>query len=106
MPSKSPTSCRIHRQLGCIGYIIGLACRGAGEIKLHPWFNGLDWTSLARQKAAFIPHVTSELDTSYFHPKTVSTRYRYLWRSQYILLKATSDASPSEQQADISCHYA
>ena len=48
-----------------------LAGRGAGEIKLHPWFRGLDWTSLARTKAAFVPAVDDELDTSYFHPKSV-----------------------------------
>ena len=45
--------------------------RGAGEIKLHPWFKGLDWTSLARTKAAFIPAVDSETDTSYFFDKPV-----------------------------------
>ncbi len=45
--------------------------RGAGEIKLHPWFKGLDWTSLARTKAAFIPAVENETDTSYFFDKPV-----------------------------------
>lgn len=45
--------------------------RGAGEIKLHPWFKDLDWTSLARTKAAFIPAVESETDTSYFFDKPV-----------------------------------
>ena len=48
-----------------------LGHRGAGEIKLHPWFKGLDWTSLARTKAAFIPCVESETDTSYFFDKPV-----------------------------------
>ena len=50
-----------------------LGHRGAGEIKLHPWFQGLDWTSLARTKAAFIPAVESETDTSYFFDKPVCT---------------------------------
>lgn len=45
--------------------------RGAGEIKLHPWFKGLDWTTLARTKAAFIPCVESDTDTSYFFDKPV-----------------------------------
>lgn len=45
--------------------------RGAGEIKLHTWFKGLDWTTLARTKAAFIPCVESETDTSYFFDKPV-----------------------------------
>lgn len=48
-----------------------LGHRGAGEIKLHPWFQGLDWTSLARTKAAFIPAVENDMDTSYFFDKPV-----------------------------------
>ena len=40
-------------------------------MKLHPWFKGLDWTSLARTKAAFIPAVEHEYDTSYFMSKPV-----------------------------------
>ncbi|KAG2490698.1 hypothetical protein HYH03_010859 [Edaphochlamys debaryana] len=51
-----------------------LGHRGAGEVKLHPWFEGLDWTSLARNKAAFIPSVEDETDTSYFESKHVSQR--------------------------------
>ena len=43
----------------------------AGQVKLHPWFKGLDWASLARTKAAFIPTVENEYDTSYFVPKAV-----------------------------------
>ena len=35
----------------------------AGEIKMHPWFHGVDWTSLARNKAAFVPVVDSDTDT-------------------------------------------
>lgn len=48
--------------------------RGAGEVKLHPWFEGLDWTGLVRNKAAFIPAVEDETDTSYFESKHVSQR--------------------------------
>lgn len=43
-----------------------LGARGAGEIKLHPFFSGVDWGGLARQKVAFIPATESETDTSYF----------------------------------------
>ncbi len=41
------------------------------QVKLHPWFRGLDWASLARTKAAFIPTVENEYDTSYFATKPV-----------------------------------
>ena len=41
------------------------------QVKLHPWFRGLDWASLARTKAAFIPSVDHEYDTSYFTSKPV-----------------------------------
>jgi hypothetical protein len=44
------------------------------QVKLHPFFTGVDWTSLARQKAAFVPHLDDECDTSYFANKPVSRR--------------------------------
>ncbi|RMZ57739.1 hypothetical protein APUTEX25_001715, partial [Auxenochlorella protothecoides] len=43
-----------------------LGRRGAGEVKLHPWFAGVDWPSLARRKAAFVPATDCDTDTSYF----------------------------------------
>jgi microtubule-associated serine/threonine kinase len=51
-----------------------LGARGAGEVKLHSFFNGVDWADLARQKVAFVPAVESETDTSYFLTKPVSQR--------------------------------
>lgn len=35
-------------------------------MKQHPFFHNLDWNSLLRQKAEFIPQLESEDDTSYF----------------------------------------
>lgn len=49
-----------------------LGHRGAGEVKLHPWFAGVDWPSLARAKAAFVPMPDCDTDTSYFSSKPVS----------------------------------
>ncbi|XP_006839772.1 PREDICTED: microtubule-associated serine/threonine-protein kinase 2 isoform X1 [Chrysochloris asiatica] len=46
------------------------------EVKQHPFFMGLDWTGLLRQKAEFIPQLESEDDTSYFD--TRSERYHHL----------------------------
>ncbi|GAX76983.1 hypothetical protein CEUSTIGMA_g4430.t1 [Chlamydomonas eustigma] len=46
-----------------------LGHRGAGEIKMHPWFKDVDWSNLARSKAAFIPKLDNELDTSFFQSK-------------------------------------
>ncbi|KAL0033487.1 hypothetical protein WJX77_011695 [Trebouxia sp. C0004] len=63
--------------------------RGAGEIKLHPWFKGLDWTTLARTKAAFIPCVESETDTSYFFDKPVSA---------LSMARDVTDSSPAQPQ--------
>ena len=44
---------------------------GASELKEHPWFAGLDWDNLARAKAAFVPQLDCESDTSYFDFKEV-----------------------------------
>jgi hypothetical protein len=41
---------------------------------MHPWFKGVDWTDLARTKAAFVPVVDDDTDTSYFEKKHVSAK--------------------------------
>ncbi|OCU02454.1 hypothetical protein XELAEV_18008218mg [Xenopus laevis] len=49
---------------------------GAYEVKQHPFFCALDWNSLLRQKAEFIPQLESEDDTSYFD--TRSEKYHHM----------------------------
>ena len=49
-----------------------LGRRGAWEVKMHPWFSGINWTHLSREKAAFVPETEGATDTSYFHPKHVT----------------------------------
>lgn len=53
-----------------------LGTGGASEVKQHPFFLGLDWNGLLRQKAEFIPQLDAEDDTSYFD--TRSERYHHL----------------------------
>ncbi|KAM9384889.1 microtubule-associated serine/threonine-protein kinase 3 isoform 2-T2 [Pholidichthys leucotaenia] len=53
-----------------------LGTGGASEVKQHPFFLGLDWNGLLRQKAEFIPQLENEDDTSYFD--TRSERYHHL----------------------------
>nr|XP_012631495.1 microtubule-associated serine/threonine-protein kinase 2 isoform X7 [Microcebus murinus] len=53
-----------------------LGTGSAYEVKQHPFFTGLDWTGLLRQKAEFIPQLESEDDTSYFD--TRSERYHHV----------------------------
>ncbi|KAL3328566.1 hypothetical protein AABB24_035948 [Solanum stoloniferum] len=43
-----------------------LGSNGADEIKVHPWFRGIDWDRIYHIDAAFIPEVTDELDTQNF----------------------------------------
>lgn len=43
-----------------------LGIGGAQEVKEHLYFSGLDWNSLLRQKAEFVPQLANEEDTSYF----------------------------------------
>jgi len=45
-----------------------LGANGAGEVKKHPFFNGLDWDNLLGTKLMFQPEVDNELDTGYFVP--------------------------------------
>ncbi|XP_020519544.1 probable serine/threonine protein kinase IREH1 isoform X1 [Amborella trichopoda] len=51
-----------------------LGANGAAEVKQHPFFKDINWDTLARQKAAFVPTSDSALDTSYFTS-------RYNWNS-------------------------
>ncbi|KAJ0065774.1 hypothetical protein NL108_018279 [Boleophthalmus pectinirostris] len=53
-----------------------LGTGGALEVKQHLFFSDLDWNSLLRQKAEFIPQLESEDDTSYFD--TRSDRFQHL----------------------------
>ncbi|KAK9075155.1 hypothetical protein SSX86_003475 [Deinandra increscens subsp. villosa] len=51
-----------------------LGARGSTEVKQHPFFRDINWDTLARQKAAFVPSFESALDTSYFTS-------RYTWNT-------------------------
>ncbi|XP_055943083.1 microtubule-associated serine/threonine-protein kinase 3-like isoform X3 [Argiope bruennichi] len=47
-----------------------LGTGGAHEVKEHLFFEEIDWNSILRQKAEFIPQLDSEDDTSYFDTRT------------------------------------
>uniref|UniRef100_A0A7N8YG37 non-specific serine/threonine protein kinase n=1 Tax=Mastacembelus armatus TaxID=205130 RepID=A0A7N8YG37_9TELE len=67
-----------------------LGTGGASEVKQHPFFLGLDWTGLLRQKAEFVPQLEAEDDTSYFD--TRSERYHHLASDED---EETNDDEPS-----------
>ncbi|XP_056143660.1 microtubule-associated serine/threonine-protein kinase 1-like [Lampris incognitus] len=56
--------------------LVRLGTGGPFEVKQHSFFSEVDWNSLLRQKAEFIPHLESEEDTSYFD--TRSERYHHV----------------------------
>ncbi|KAL1005771.1 hypothetical protein UPYG_G00063820 [Umbra pygmaea] len=56
--------------------LMRLGTGGAFEVKQHSFFSDLDWNSVLRQKAEFIPNLESEEDTSYFD--TRSDRYQHV----------------------------
>lgn len=43
-----------------------LGTGGSHEVKEHPYFYGVNWNSLLRQKAEFVPQLINDEDTSYF----------------------------------------
>ncbi|XP_020091910.1 serine/threonine-protein kinase tricorner-like isoform X2 [Ananas comosus] len=43
-----------------------LGRQGAGEIKTHPWFKGVQWNRLYQMEATFVPEVKNDLDTRNF----------------------------------------
>ncbi|KAK1409190.1 hypothetical protein QVD17_35715 [Tagetes erecta] len=60
-----------------------LGTTGAGEVKSHPFFRNINWDTLAKQKATFIP-AAEALDTSYFMS-------RYIWNPEDELIDGGSD---------------
>lgn len=36
------------------------------QVKVHPFFRGVDWLNLRERKAPFIPALDSEIDAGYF----------------------------------------
>lgn len=51
-----------------------LGAKGAAEVKRHSFFKNINWDTLQRQKAAFVPTADGALDTSYFTS-------RYMWNA-------------------------
>ncbi|GMH14081.1 hypothetical protein Nepgr_015922 [Nepenthes gracilis] len=67
-----------------------LGARGASEVKQHLFFRDINWDTLARQKAAFVPASESAIDTSYFTS-------RYSWNhSDYHVNAATEFEDSSD----------
>ncbi|EGR31189.1 protein kinase domain protein [Ichthyophthirius multifiliis] len=43
-----------------------LGLNGVTEIKIHPFFQGVDWKNIRNQKSPFIPNIKSDIDDSRF----------------------------------------
>lgn len=46
-----------------------LGANGADEVKMHPFFSGVEWDKVTTQEAQFIPQVTDPESTDYFDPR-------------------------------------
>ncbi|KAI3705995.1 hypothetical protein L1987_76247 [Smallanthus sonchifolius] len=72
-----------------------LGARGSTEVKQHPFFRDINWDTLARQKAAFVPSFESALDTSYFTS-------RYTWNTSEERGYPASETEDSSDSGSIS----
>ncbi|KAK9078033.1 hypothetical protein SSX86_002090 [Deinandra increscens subsp. villosa] len=72
-----------------------LGATGAGEVKKHPFFKNINWDTLARQKATFIPSAEA-LDTSYFES-------RYIWNPEDGHIDGGSDFDDMSESDSTSC---
>ncbi|GAB4858743.1 hypothetical protein Ancab_010217 [Ancistrocladus abbreviatus] len=73
-----------------------LGATGAGEVKEHPFFKDINWDTLARQKAMFIPSADSAYDTSYFMS-------RYIWNPDDEHVAGSSDFDEMTEAGSDSC---
>ncbi|KAK4480599.1 hypothetical protein RD792_013677 [Penstemon davidsonii] len=76
-----------------------LGATGAGEVKRHPYFKDINWNTLERQKATFIP--SADLyDTSYFMS-------RHIWKPQEENVRhvhgGSSDLDDNTETGSASC---
>ncbi|KAL7229553.1 hypothetical protein ACSBR2_008125 [Camellia fascicularis] len=72
-----------------------LGATGAREVKQHFFFKDINWDTLARQKAMFIPSAAA-LDTSYFMS-------RYVWNPEDENVGGGSDFDDMTETCSISC---
>ncbi|KAG6494836.1 hypothetical protein ZIOFF_042598 [Zingiber officinale] len=72
-----------------------LGARGASEVKEHMFFKDINWDTLARQKAAFVPSSDNALDTSYFTS-------RYSWNPSDEQIYEASEFEESSDNGSIS----
>ncbi|XP_010271318.1 PREDICTED: probable serine/threonine protein kinase IREH1 isoform X2 [Nelumbo nucifera] len=72
-----------------------LGAKGASEVKQHVFFKDINWDTLARQKAAFVPASESALDTSYFTS-------RYSWNPSDGHVYAASEFEDSSDSGSVS----
>ncbi|XP_072990778.1 probable serine/threonine protein kinase IREH1 [Typha latifolia] len=72
-----------------------LGAQGASEVKQHMFFKNINWDTLARQKAAFVPSSDSVLDTSYFTS-------RYSWNPSDEHIYEASEFEDSSESGSIS----
>ena len=75
-----------------------LGTAGAFELKEHFYFYGMDWNSLLRLKADFIPQLEDEEDTSYFD--TRSERYHHELEEQEEAEESTQETRSSAEDTD------
>ncbi|CAL5404887.1 unnamed protein product [Camellia sinensis] len=72
-----------------------LGATGATEVKRHPFFKDINWDTLARQKAMFIPSAEPN-DTSYFTS-------RHIWSAKDDNVGGCSDFDDMTETCSISC---
>ncbi|CAL5343884.1 unnamed protein product [Camellia sinensis] len=72
-----------------------LGATGATEVKRHPFFKHINWDTLARQKAMFIPSAEPN-DTSYFTS-------RHIWSAKDDNVGGCSDFDDMTETCSISC---
>ncbi|CAN6486430.1 unnamed protein product [Victoria cruziana] len=74
-----------------------LGATGAGEVKNHLFFRDINWETLARQKAAFVPEAEDACDTSYFAS-------RYNWNQlSYMCCVAAAEHDDASDSCSMSC---
>ncbi len=78
---------------------IRLGCKGAAEVKAHPFFAVIQWDKVTTNEAAFIPQITDPESTDYFDLRGATPQ---LFHDEEAITLGQSAASPSLEPITLS----
>lgn len=72
-----------------------LGCKGASEVKAHPFLDGVDWDNLLLQPVDFVPQVNDPESTDYFDPRGATGQEDYKEKDADVTDQVATSGDPA-----------